>query len=36
VQYLQAKTNKESMEKKMSLLQQQLTMSKIISIALSK
>jgi len=31
VQFLQAKTNKESMEKKMALLQQQLTMSKIIS-----
>ncbi len=31
VQYLQAKTNKESMEKKMALLQQQLAMTKIIS-----
>ncbi len=31
VQYLQAKTNKESMEKKMNMLQQQLTMSKIVS-----
>jgi membrane fusion protein (multidrug efflux system) len=31
VQYLQAKTNKESMEKKMAMLQQQLSMSKIIS-----
>ena len=31
VQFLQAKTNKESMEKKMALLQQQLSMSKIIS-----
>lgn len=31
VQYLQAKTNKESMETKMSLLQQQLAMSKIVS-----
>ncbi len=31
VQYLQAKTNKESMEKKMSMLQQQLSMSKIVS-----
>lgn len=31
VQYLQAKTNKESMEKKLALLQQQLSMSKIIA-----
>ena len=31
VQYLQAKTNKESMEKKMASLQEQLRMSKIIS-----
>lgn len=31
VQYLQAKTNKESMEKKMSSLQEQVRMSKIIS-----
>ncbi len=31
VQLLQAKTNKESMEKKMALLQQQLNMTKIIS-----
>lgn len=31
VQLLQAKTNKESMEKKMALLQQQLIMTKIIS-----
>lgn len=31
IQYLQAKTNKESMEKKIDLLQQQLSMSKIIS-----
>ena len=31
IQYLQAKTNKESMEKKMSALQEQLRMSKIIS-----
>lgn len=31
VQYLQAKANKESMEKKMTMLQQQLSMSKIIS-----
>ncbi|MFY9310551.1 MAG: efflux RND transporter periplasmic adaptor subunit [Bacteroidia bacterium] len=31
VQFLQAKTNKESMEKKMAMLQQQLSMSKIIS-----
>ena len=31
VQFLQAKTNKESMEKKMSSLQQQLNMTKIIS-----
>lgn len=31
VQYLQAKTNKESMEQKMGLLQEQLRMSKIIS-----
>lgn len=31
VQYLQAKTNKESLEKKMSMLQEQLRMSKIIS-----
>jgi membrane fusion protein (multidrug efflux system) len=31
VQYLQAKTNKESMMKKMSALQEQLKMSKIIS-----
>ncbi len=31
VQYLQAKTNKESMEKKMAALQEQLRMSKIIS-----
>jgi RND family efflux transporter MFP subunit len=31
VQYLQAKTNKESMEKKMGTLQEQLRMSKIIS-----
>ncbi|MES2593479.1 MAG: efflux RND transporter periplasmic adaptor subunit [Bacteroidota bacterium] len=31
VQFLQAKTNKESMETKMSMLQQQLSMSKIVS-----
>lgn len=31
VQYLQAKTNKESLEKKMSTLQEQLRMTKIIS-----
>lgn len=31
VQYLQAKTNKESMEKKMAALQEQLRMTKIIS-----
>ena len=31
VQYLQAKTNKESMEKKMATLQQQLNMTKIVS-----
>lgn len=31
IQFLQAKTNKESMEKKMSTLQEQLRMSKIIS-----
>lgn len=31
LQYLQAKTNKESMEKKMGALQEQLRMSKIIS-----
>ena len=31
VQYIQAKTNKESMEKKMSMLQQQLNMTKIVS-----
>jgi membrane fusion protein, multidrug efflux system len=31
MQFLQAKTNKESMEKKMSALQEQLRMSKIIS-----
>lgn len=31
VQYLQAKTNKESVEKKMAILMQQLSMSKIIS-----
>jgi membrane fusion protein (multidrug efflux system) len=31
VQYLQAKTNKESMEKKITLLQQQLSMSKVVS-----
>ncbi len=31
VQFLQAKTNKESMEKKMSALQEQLRMTKIIS-----
>lgn len=31
IQYLQAKTNKESMEKKMSALQEQLRMSKVIS-----
>jgi RND family efflux transporter MFP subunit len=31
VQFLQAKTNKESMEKKMGMLQEQLRMSKIIS-----
>ncbi len=31
VQYLQAKTNKESMEKKMAALQEQVRMSKIIS-----
>ena len=31
VQFLQAKTNKESMEKKIALLQQQLSMSKIVS-----
>jgi RND family efflux transporter MFP subunit len=31
IQYLQAKTNKESMEKKMSALQEQIRMSKIIS-----
>jgi membrane fusion protein, multidrug efflux system len=31
IQYLQAKTNKESMEKKMATLQEQLRMSKIIS-----
>ena len=31
VQLLQAKTNKESMEKKMSILQQQLAMTKIVS-----
>ena len=31
VQYLQAKTNKESLEKKMATLQEQLRMSKIIS-----
>jgi membrane fusion protein, multidrug efflux system len=31
IQYLQAKTNKESLEKKMSTLQEQLRMSKIIS-----
>lgn len=31
VQFLQAKTNKESMEKKMSAMQEQLRMSKIIS-----
>lgn len=31
IQFLQAKTNKESMEKKMSALQEQLRMSKIIS-----
>jgi len=31
IQYLQAKTNKESMEKKMAALQEQLRMSKIIS-----
>lgn len=31
IQYLQAKTNKESMEKKMLALQEQLRMSKIIS-----
>jgi membrane fusion protein, multidrug efflux system len=31
MQFLQAKTNKESMEKKMSTLQEQLRMSKIIS-----
>ena len=31
VQFLQAKTNKESMEKKMAALQQQLTMTKIVS-----
>lgn len=31
VQFLQAKTNKESMEKKMAALQQQLNMTKIVS-----
>jgi membrane fusion protein (multidrug efflux system) len=31
VQFLQAKTNKESMEKKLAMLQQQLSMAKIIS-----
>ncbi|MCE9539891.1 MAG: efflux RND transporter periplasmic adaptor subunit, partial [Bacteroidetes bacterium] len=31
VQFLQAKTNKESMEKKIAMLQQQLSMSKIVS-----
>lgn len=31
IQFLQAKTNKESMEKKMSALQEQMRMSKIIS-----
>ncbi len=31
IQYLQAKTNKESMEKKMATLQQQLNMSKVVS-----
>lgn len=31
VQFLQAKTNKESMEKKLVMLQQQLSMSKIVS-----
>lgn len=31
VQFLQAKTNKESMEKKMAALQQQLAMTKIVS-----
>ncbi|MDQ3047737.1 MAG: efflux RND transporter periplasmic adaptor subunit [Bacteroidota bacterium] len=31
IQYLQAKTNKESMEKKMGALQEQIRMSKIIS-----
>ncbi len=31
VQFLQAKTNKESMEKKMVMLQQQLSMSRIVS-----
>ena len=31
IQYLQAKTNKESIEKKMSTLQEQLRMSKIVS-----
>lgn len=31
IQFLQAKTNKESMEKKMSAMQEQLRMSKIIS-----
>ncbi|MGB3949160.1 MAG: efflux RND transporter periplasmic adaptor subunit [Bacteroidia bacterium] len=31
VQFLQAKTNKESMEKKLTMLQQQLSMSKIVS-----
>lgn len=31
VQFLQAKTNKESLEKKMVMLQQQLSMSKIVS-----
>ncbi len=31
IQYLQAKTNKESMEKKMATLQQQMNMSKVVS-----
>ena len=31
IQYLQAKTNKESLEKKIGTLQEQLRMSKIIS-----
>jgi RND family efflux transporter MFP subunit len=31
IQYLQAKTNKESMQKKMAALQEQLNMSKIVS-----